>query len=118
MRIPVALAHAHRLLNHGPTTLIAASHGGRDNVITAAWVMPLDFEPPKFAAVIAQDTWTRSLVDASGACVLMAPTTDQLDLCYALGTTSGRDLDKFAAHGLQFDRGESVPAPLLHGCAA
>ena len=61
MRIPVPLAHAYRLLNHGATTLVSTAHGGRRNVMAAAWVMPLDFEPPKFAAVVAADTLTREL---------------------------------------------------------
>jgi hypothetical protein len=26
MRIAVPLAHAHRLLNHGPTTLVSTAH--------------------------------------------------------------------------------------------
>jgi flavin reductase (DIM6/NTAB) family NADH-FMN oxidoreductase RutF len=118
MRIPVPLAHAHRLLNHGPTTLVSTAHGGRRNVMAAAWVMPLDFEPPKFAAVVAADTFTRELLLASGECVLHAPTTAQLDLVYAVGTASGRDADKFAAHGIPVESGSHVGAPLVAGCAA
>jgi len=118
MRVPVPLAHAHRLLNHGPTTLVATAHAGRRNVMAAAWVMPLDFTPPKFAAVIAAGTHTRELLLGSGFCVLSAPTTDQAGLTYQLGSCSGRDLDKFARFGLQADPGAAGPAPLLHGCAA
>jgi flavin reductase (DIM6/NTAB) family NADH-FMN oxidoreductase RutF len=117
MRIPVPLAHAHRLLNHGPTVLVSTAHAGKRNVMAAAWVMPLDFEPPKFAAVIAADTWTRELLLAAGECVLQAPTTEQLAMTYAVGTASGRDGDKFAQHGLSTERGERVQAPLLAGCA-
>lgn len=118
MRVPVALAHAHRLLNHGPTTLISTAHGGRRNVMAAAWVMPLDFEPPKFAAVVAADTFTRDLLLASGECVLHAPTTAQIDLTYALGTHSGRDADKFARFGVATEAASLVAAPLVSGCAA
>ncbi|REN20712.1 flavin reductase, partial [Mycobacterium tuberculosis] len=46
-RQPVALTKAYRLLNHGPTVLVSASHGGRRNIMAAAWAMPLDFDPPK-----------------------------------------------------------------------
>ena len=91
MRIAVPTKHVHRLLNHGPTTLITTAHGGRRNVMAAAWVMPIDFEPPKFAAVIAADTFTRELLLASGECVLHAPTAAMVDLTYALGSSSGRD---------------------------
>ncbi|MEQ1633168.1 MAG: flavin reductase, partial [Planctomycetota bacterium] len=45
MRIAVEPKHVHRLLNHGPTTMITTAHGGRRNVMAAAWVMPLDFTP-------------------------------------------------------------------------
>jgi flavin reductase (DIM6/NTAB) family NADH-FMN oxidoreductase RutF len=118
MRIPVPLAHANRLLNHGPTTLVATAHGERRNVMAAAWVMPLDFEPPKFAAVIAADTLTRELLLASGECVLAAPTTAQVDLTYALGTHSGRDGDKLAQFAVATEPASEVLAPLVVGCAA
>jgi flavin reductase (DIM6/NTAB) family NADH-FMN oxidoreductase RutF len=118
MRVPVLLQHAYRLLNHGPTTLISAAHGGRRNVMAAAWVMPLDFEPPKFVAVIAEDTFTRELVDASGECVLMAPTTAQAALTHAVGSCSGRDQDKFAQLGIVTEAATTVGAPLVTGCAA
>ena len=118
MRTPLDLPKAHRLLNHGPTTLVAAEHDGRRNVMAAAWVMPLDFDPPKFAAVIAADTFTRKLVEASGSCILSLPTTAQVDLCYAVGTCSGADTDKFAMHGIRYAPASTVTGPLIEGCAA
>jgi flavin reductase (DIM6/NTAB) family NADH-FMN oxidoreductase RutF len=118
MRIPVALPHAHRLLNHGPTTLVTTAHGGRRNVMAAAWVMPLDFEPPKFVAVVAADTFTRELLLASNECVLHAPTTAQIDLTYSLGSHSGRDDDKFARFHVATEAASVVQAPLVAGCAA
>lgn len=36
-RRPVPLAKAYRLLNHGPTVLVSAAHGGKRNVMAAAW---------------------------------------------------------------------------------
>lgn len=117
MRVPVPLAHANRLLNHGPTTLVTTAHGGRRNVMAAAWVMPLDFEPPKFVAVIAADTFTRELFEASGECVLHAPTTAQLAMTYAVGKQSGRDGDKFEQFGIGTTAASLVGAPLVDGCA-
>ncbi|MBL9076107.1 MAG: flavin reductase family protein [Planctomycetes bacterium] len=118
MRTAVPLRHAYRLLNHGPTTLVSTAAGGRRNVMAAAWVMPLDFEPPKFAAVIARDTWTRELLEASGECVLHAPTSAQVDLTWAVGSSSGRDGDKFARLGIATEPAQHVAAPLVAGCAA
>ena len=52
MRQPVDLAHANRLINHGPTVLVSSAHEGRRNVMAAAWSMPVEFTPPRVAVVI------------------------------------------------------------------
>jgi hypothetical protein len=36
MKRDVALPHACRLINHGPTVLVSARHGNRRNVMAAA----------------------------------------------------------------------------------
>lgn len=116
MRVPVDLAKSYRLLNHGPVCLVSAAADGRQNVMAAAWVMPLDFDPPKFGVVVACEAFTRELVEASGALTLSIPCRAQLDLVQALGTTSGRDLDKAARYGLTLTQGTRVSAPLVEGC--
>lgn len=73
MRIPVDLPIAHRLLNHGPVTLVTSAHAGARNVMAAAWAMPLDFDPPKVAVVIDANAWTRRLVEGSGEFALNVP---------------------------------------------
>ncbi len=118
MRTPIELAKSYRLLNHGPTTLISAAAGGRRNVMAAAWVMPLDFSPPKIAAVIASDSFTRELVEASGAFVVAVPTFAQIDLVDAVGNCSGRDEDKFEKYAIAAAPASLVEAPLIEGCAA
>ncbi len=119
MKTPVALPHAYRLLNHGPTVLVTSAHGGRRNVMAAAWNMPLDFDPPKLAVVIDKNTFTRSLVEASGEFVVNVPCRAQADAVYAVGSVSGHDgTDKFGHFGLGSFAGERVAAPLLEGCIA
>jgi len=123
-RLPVDLAKAYRLLNHGPTVLVSAAHGGQRNIMAAAWAMPLDFAPPKVAVVLDKATWTRQLLEASGEFALQVPTVSQVDITQALGSSSGREIaeqqgiDKFAAYGLQTFAGSVIGAPLLEGCAA
>jgi len=112
------MKHAWVLLNHGPTTLISTAHDGRRNVMAAAWVMPIDFEPCKLVAVIAASTFTRELLLASRECVVHAPTTAQVELTNAVGTRSGRDGDKFAQLGIATEPASVVGAPLVAGCAA
>ena len=118
MRSPVELRRAYRLINHGPTTIITAAAGARRNVMAAAWVMPLDFEPARVAVVISKDTLTRELVDASGQLVLNLPTAAQLELAYAVGKQTGHDTDKFVLHDISTEPAAHVAAPLITGCAA
>jgi flavin reductase (DIM6/NTAB) family NADH-FMN oxidoreductase RutF len=116
MRVPLELRRAYKLLNHGPTTLVTSAAHGRTNVMAAAWAMPIDFEPPKVAVVIAEGTLTRELVDASGEFTLGVPTRAQVEQVYAVGSASGRDEDKWALSGLKAAPASRVQAPLVEGC--
>ena len=118
MRVAVPLRTAWRLINHGPTTLVATAAGERRNVMAAAWVMPLDLDPPKIAMVIAAGTLTRELLETSGETVVSLPTATMVDLTYAVGSASGAAVDKFAAFGIGTSPASRVLAPLIEGCAA
>lgn len=118
-RVSVPLRQTSRLLNHGPTTLVASAHAGKTNVMAAAWVMPLDFNPPKLCVVVAADTHTRKLVDASGEMVVSVPSLAQLDLTFTVGTLSGADIeDKFTKLNIATSKASVVAAPLIDGCLA
>ena len=118
MRISVEPRHTYKLINHGPTTLITSAAGAKRNVMAAAWVMALDINPPKVAAVIAEDTYTRELVDASGELVVALPTRAMVDVTYAVGSVSGREIDKFEKYALKTSPATKVAPPLVEGCAA
>ena len=59
---PVWYGAHGRLVNHGPTVLVTSSHGGRRNVMAAAWSMPVEFTPPRIAVVIDKSTIQYTLV--------------------------------------------------------
>ena len=120
LRQPVPLDRATRLINHGPTVLVSARHGGRSNVMAAAWNMALDFAPPKVAVVIDKATFTRGLIEASGHFALSVPCRAQAALTTAIGGVSGQTVDKPATlPGLAWiDDEPASPAPLVAGCVA
>lgn len=118
MRVAVELGKVSRLLNHGPTVLVASAHGDRRDVMAAAWNMPLDFTPPKVAVVIDKNTFSRGLIEASGEFVLSVPCAAQRELVVAVGNESGRDVDKFARHAIATAPAALVAAPLIEGCLA
>jgi flavin reductase (DIM6/NTAB) family NADH-FMN oxidoreductase RutF len=116
---PVALEHASRLINHGPTVLVTSAAGARRNVMAAAWSMPVEFMPPRIAVVIDKRTFTRELVTASGVFGLCIPGAALADLTYAVGCQSGRSVDKFTLHGIVAKTGPVLGVPLIEsGCAA
>jgi flavin reductase (DIM6/NTAB) family NADH-FMN oxidoreductase RutF len=119
----VDLAHASRLVNHGPTVLVTSAHEGKRNVMAAAWSMPVEFTPPRIAVVIDKQTWTCDLVRASGRFGLCIPGRALADLTYTVGSESGRDShpsgnDKFARHRIAHFDGPALGLPMVDGCAA
>jgi flavin reductase (DIM6/NTAB) family NADH-FMN oxidoreductase RutF len=120
-KIKIELPKAYRLLNHGPTILISARYNGKQNIMAAAWNMPLDFDPPKITVVIDKSAYTRELIEAAGTFAISVPCVAQIDIVRKVGTTSGRDLkdtDKFAEYGLETFSATTIDAPLLKGCVA
>jgi flavin reductase (DIM6/NTAB) family NADH-FMN oxidoreductase RutF len=117
---PVPLDKAYRLLNHGPTVLVSARHGGVDNVMAAAWACALDFAPPKVTVVLDKATRTRELVEASGLFALQLPTVPMAALTVALGNDSAKATpDKLQRHGVALFEAPGHPnIRLVQGCAA
>jgi len=115
----VELGKAYRLLNHGPTVLVSAEHGGQANVMAAAWACALDFAPPKVTVVLDKATATRALVEQSGLFVLQVPNAAQLELTQAVGSTSLSDApDKLNRCGVELFRVQGSDQPLVAGCSA
>jgi flavin reductase (DIM6/NTAB) family NADH-FMN oxidoreductase RutF len=115
---PVELSHASRLVNHGPTVLITTAHGVQRNVMAAAWSMPVEFTPPRIAVVVDKKTFTRDLLQASGCFALCLPVPAQADLTFAVGSDSGRDVDKFVRHAIAARPGPVLGLPWIEGCSA
>ncbi len=122
-RKPVDLAHASRLVGHGPTVMVGALHDGRRNLMAAAWSMPVEFTPPRIAIVLDKSTWTRELVVASGMLSLMVPCRASADLTYTVGSVGGRKLaaegdDKFRRYGIDTFDGPALGLPFATDCIA
>ncbi|MCB5183593.1 flavin reductase family protein [Methylobacillus gramineus] len=119
----VELKHAYRLLNHGPVVLVSATHAGKQNIMAAAWNMPLDFDPAKIAVVIDKNTYTRGLIEGAGTFAINVPCIQQSEIVMQVGSSSGKEerfieTDKFAAYHLPTFPAASIEAPLLEGCVA
>ena len=117
---PVPLEKSSHLMNHGPTVLVSAQHGGRKNVMAAAWACVLDYgQSSKLTVVLDKSTFTRELVEASGYFALQLPTRDMAGLTHALGSESARDVpQKLDKHGANTFTVTGFELPLVEGCVA
>lgn len=117
----VDLISSHRLLNHGPTTIITSAHADKQNIMAAAWVCALDFNPPKVTVVIDSKTYTRELMEAEGTFAINLPCVKQIEMVKKVGSISGRDLpgaDKFSEYGIETFAADKISAPLVKDCVA
>ncbi|WGS52266.1 flavin reductase family protein [Paraburkholderia sp. D15] len=115
---PVDMKKAYRLLNHGPTVLVSARHGGVDDVMAAAWSCALDFAPPKLTVVLDKSTRTRGLIEQSGTFVIQVPTVAQLQLTHDVGTRSLADMpDKLQRAAVSLFDIDGYDLPFVAGCS-
>lgn len=115
----VELKKSFRLINHGPTVLVSASHGGVDNVMAAAWCCALDFAPAKLTVVLDKSTATRALVEKSGEFVIQVPNAAQLQLTQTLGSLSLSDApEKMPQSGAELFHMDGLAMPFVAGCSA
>ncbi len=109
---------AYRLLESGPVVLVTTAQNGRFNVMTMGFHMVVRHDPPLLGAVIGPWDHSQAALKATRECVLAIPTMDLAETVVAIGNSSGRDTDKFAAHGLTAMPSERVAAPRIAECLA
>lgn len=105
-------------LEPGPVVLVSSAHGGERDVMVMGWHTVIEFTPSLIGCVISSANHSFGLIRASRECVLNLPTSAQLEQVLGVGSTSGADIDKFAAFGLTPEPAERVGAPAIRECHA
>lgn len=118
MRRPVAETDARRLLAGGPVVLVTSSWHGKSNVMPAAYVMPLSFDPPRIGLAIQPSRHSYDMIRNSEQFALNIPSRRLLHHVQYLGSVSGRDVDKLELTKLPTFKAIRVEAPLIEGCVA
>lgn len=117
-KIAVPLDQVRRYLEPGPVLLVTSAHGGERDVMVMGWHTVMEFSPSLIGCVISSANHSHRLIRASGECVLNLPTRGQLEQVLGVGSTTGADIDKFAAFGLTPEPSEQVGAPSIRECHA
>ncbi len=113
----IDLAHANRLINHGPVVLVTCGKV-QHNVITIAWLTPVAHNPLLLAISVGKERYSRGLIDETGEFVINVPPAELLESVWICGTKSGRNVDKFEEAGLTKISSENVSPPLIAECLA
>ena len=95
---------------------LTVRHGGRDNVMTIGWgTIGVIWGQPIFSVLVRPSRFTFGLLEASGEFTVSIPLTDMSKALAVCGSKSGRDIDKFAAAGLQKLPGVKIATPVISG---
>jgi flavin reductase (DIM6/NTAB) family NADH-FMN oxidoreductase RutF len=117
-KVSFALPDATRLLEPGPVGLITSRYRSAENVMTAAWMMPISLDPPLIAVAIHPTRLTHEYVSKSEFFAVNIPTAELLTAVHRCGMESGRAGDKFVAAGLSPADALALDLPLIGECVA
>ncbi len=112
------LADVHKLLGASPVILVTTSLKGRANVMTMAWYTMLDFKPPLIACVMGKTNLSFEALKKTGECVIAIPAAKMAGKVVNVGSSSGKEVDKFAKFKLTALPAKAVDAPLIGECFA
>ena len=112
------VSQVRRYLEPGPIVLVSSRWAGQSNIMTLGWHTVLEFTPSLVGCMIAGGNHSFHMIRNSRECVINLPTTALTDPVVGIGTTSGRQIDTFAAFGLTAAAAHHIGAPLIRECHA
>jgi flavin reductase (DIM6/NTAB) family NADH-FMN oxidoreductase RutF len=100
-----------------PAVIVTAAAGERRDAMTATALFVSEV-PPLVAVSLAAHHLTSELIEQTGEFVINVATPEQVELVRKLGSTHGREVDKFEKFGLITTPSEIAAAPRLAGSYA
>jgi flavin reductase (DIM6/NTAB) family NADH-FMN oxidoreductase RutF len=107
-----------RLLEPGPVVLVTSMYRSHPNVMTAAWISPLGFDPPTISIAIHPGRFTHQLISRSEMFGISVPTLDLIRAVHQCGLVSGQEQDKFELAQITPIDPHEIDAPRIHECVA
>jgi len=116
MKKKLPLSKVYQLLGFGPVVFITSALKGKANIMPISWLMPVDFDPPKIAVIIGDQSYTFKIISRTREFVINIPTADLIKKVMACGDCSGRNTNKFKKFKLTPLPSKIVKAPGIHEC--
>ncbi len=113
----IELDSAHRLINHGPTSLVATrSEQCVYNIAPIAWISPVQKDPPKLLAVVGHSHQTYRNIVETKEFVVCVPHFSQKRLIRQTGKSTGAEIDKFREFEIETFHANHLDFMLPQGC--
>ena len=112
------VSNVRRFLEPGPIVLLSSKWREQTNIMTMGWHTVMEFTPSLVGCIISNANYSFDLIRKSKECVINIPTADMIKSVTGIGTTSGKDTDKFEKFRLTATDGRKVDAPLIKECYA
>ena len=98
--------------------VITARSYDKTNAMTAAWHMPVSYDPPLFAVAVSPNRFTYRLISASKEFAVNFMPAARAEEVAAIGGSEGEKMDKLRTFRLSSDRSHKILAPILHAAYA
>jgi len=95
------------------TPVITSGTLEEPNAMAAAWATPLSVEPPLYGVAVSPRRYTFELIRKYGEFGVCFLPFDLADKVLAVGSISGRKVNKFSRFGLSLQKPEKIRAPLI-----
>lgn len=112
------LSKAYQLLEPGPVIMVTTQYKDKQNVMTMAWHMMMEFEPALVGFIMSEDNYSFELLKKSKQCVINIPTVDLIKKVVAVGDCTGAKVDKFKKFGFTKKPASVVNVPMIDECFA
>ena len=112
------VSRVYRLLEPGPVVMVTTSREGKANVMTMSWHTMMEFTPTLIGCVISNRNYTFNILNKTKECVIAIPPAKMAKKVVRVGSTSGKNIDKFTKIGLTAKPASVVKAPLIAECFA
>jgi flavin reductase (DIM6/NTAB) family NADH-FMN oxidoreductase RutF len=112
----IPLTSVHSIIGASPVIMVATSDGTKNDVMTMSWFTMNDFNPPLVTIVMGDDHLSHDYLVKSRDCVIAVPGVDLMETALAVGSCTGRDVDKFAKYPITPVKAAEITAPLLEEC--
>ncbi|WP_226001296.1 flavin reductase family protein [Paenibacillus sp. BJ-4] len=97
----------------GMVAVVTSCHNGMKNVMASGWHTYIGSSPGMYGISLRKETYSHGLIEKSGGFGVQFLPAHRSELIQAVGTFSGRDIDKFQHFEIAYEDGVTVDVPIL-----